>query len=167
MISFNAAEEIPAAEVLDILLTLGDLPLGRDKITLFTPTLFHGGIPMFDSHLLGPYVVFIPGEDPPEEILYGFGLPLDDGKWDVEAEWFLQSETPQTDNSQGAFRVLSEGRELAKSELVCGDTNAYGGIILSKLMTFETANRAPVTIRFKYGGKERVAILAVKLTKAE
>ncbi|MCL1910127.1 MAG: hypothetical protein FWG05_04230, partial [Kiritimatiellaeota bacterium] len=165
-ISFNAAEECPAAEVLDILLTLGNLPLGHDEIELWPIQLFSGGIQFVNDSVLGFSSVFKLGEDAADEILYGFGLPLDEGKWDVEITWAeaLESDVPMCE-SAGTFRVLSEGVELAKNEVTRNAASHRHYWNTVRVCSFETTNQAPVTLRFKYGGKNTVLFGNIVLRK--
>jgi len=168
MISFVAAEECPGAEVLDVLLTLGGLSLGKNEVSLYAQQLFHGGVPTdINDSVLGPSVMFVPGEDPEDEILYGFNLPLDEGRWDVEVTWALCAEELPEGKAFGTVRVLADGMELAKEGLVYGKEYAVKGWQVFTGLSFETEELAPVTIRYKYGGGEKVLMHSIVLRKAE
>ena len=168
VISFVAAEECPGAEVLDILLTLGDIPLGRDEIELWPAThFFTGGIPVFGDSVLGNSLIFKSGEDSTDESFYGFGLPLDEGKWDIEVTWadISDDEVPPHE-SAGTFYVIAEGEILAQEEVARNAETRHGWNTI-RVCTFETAGSPPITLRFQYAGKNTIIFGNVNLKKSE
>jgi len=135
-------------EFLDVLLVDGDLPLYRDEITIPATSLFHGGvIEIEDGVMVG--VRFCAGRDPADEILYGFNLPLDPGKWRVS----VTGDFPTAD--VGVLRVLENGVEIAEGEVGAD----------AKPIAFEARDLAPIALRFRYSGTHDIRVDSITLSK--
>ncbi len=135
-------------EILDVLLVDGTLPLHSDEITIPATSLFHGGVIDVDGRVMMG-VQFQVGHDAAEEILYGFNLPLDSGKWRVS----VSGDFPATD--VGVLRVLSDGVEVAKDVVGAG----------AKAIEFEAEDLAPIALRFRYSGVHDIRVEAITLSK--
>ena len=142
--------ESNAVEVLDVFLADGETSLGRNEISLPAVSLFHGGTIEVTAGVASG-VIFRPQYDPPEDILYGFNLPLDSGRWCATVEGCF------ADGEAGVLRVLSAGVEIAKGSVG----------VDSEPIEFETSDLAPITLRFQYAGKAEVVIKTINLVKIE
>jgi len=138
----------PGTDVLDVLLVEGGLPLMRNAIELPTTSFFHGGQIIFDDGAVTG-VHFRPGHDPADEILYGFHLPLDPGRWHVSLAGDF------TEASAGALRVLVDGTEVARGRVGAG----------APPIIFESSDWAPVTVRFSYAGSSDVLVNGVRFER--
>ncbi len=137
------------AEVLDVLLAAGGLPLGRDSVTLPATACFHAGVPdVSDGRVHG--VRFRAGVDPADEILYGFHLPLDPGRWRV----WIEGDYPD-DADAGWLRVLIGGEEVASGRVRAG----------ASPVVFSTNDLAPVSVRFRYAGTVDMRVRAVRFER--
>ncbi len=143
-------EATPAegSAICDILLVDGDLPLHRDELTIPATSLFHGGvIEIEDGVMVG--VRFCAGHDAADEILYGFNLPLDSGKWRVSVNGNFSAA------DAGVLRVLSDGVEVARGEVGAG----------ARPIEFEARDLAPIALRFRYSGKQDIRVDSITLSK--
>jgi hypothetical protein len=153
-----------AAVILDILLAHGELPLGRREISLPATSFFHpdaGILNLAEDGGKFDGIRFRPGLDITTDALHGFHLPLDTGRWRVALDIESLESKAGGDFREvapvGALRVRADGKELAEGAVSAAASS----------LEFTASSLAPVTVIFRYGGRNEIVIKRVAFTRLD